>query len=343
MALVDNLVSYWKLDEASGIRNDAHASNNLTDNNTVGSATGIINNGADFEASNSESLSIADGSQSGLDITGDMTLSLWYKPESQPATDTDNHLVSKSGDGSNQSYYLVHRDSGGTTNLRFRISANGSAITSKEINQTFSNGTIYHIVVSYDASAGTADCYVDGSSIGTMTGFPTSIFDGNGAFSLGADNFNGSPRRFVDGIVDEVGIWNRTTTSGEASELYNSGNGLAYSVLSLISFTISESLSVSETTTNLRGLITTTSESLSVSETISALKGLSFTIAESLGLIESYAFLRTRLFTITESLGLIEVRAYLQKKWSNVAKSTVATVTNGVKTAVSVITNRPKS
>jgi len=110
-----------------------------------------------------------------------------------------------------------------------------------------------------------------------------------------------------------------------------------------VSFTISESLSLSETSTNLRGLVSTTNESLSVSETWSTLKGISFTIAESLGLIESYAFLRTRLFNIAESLNVVEIKATVQKKWSNISKSTVATVTNGVKTAVSVITNKPKS
>jgi len=110
-----------------------------------------------------------------------------------------------------------------------------------------------------------------------------------------------------------------------------------------VDFSISESLSVSETTTTLRTRLFTVSESLALSETISALKGISFTIAESLGLVEAFTCSRTRLFIIADSLNVVEVKAYVQKKWSNVAKSTVATVTNGVKTAVSVITNTPKS
>ena len=110
-----------------------------------------------------------------------------------------------------------------------------------------------------------------------------------------------------------------------------------------VSFSITESLSLSETSTNLRGLVSTTNESLSLSETWSTLRGISFAIADSLGLVESYTYLHNKLFTIAESLNVVEVKAYVQKKWSNISKSTVATVTNTVKTAVSVITNRPKS
>jgi hypothetical protein len=139
----------------------------------------------------------------------------------------------------------------------------------------------------------------------------------------------------------DLSDWQGEVSIGET--LYTNYIRSTSDVINGAEFIIAETLSLSETSTNLRGLVSTTTESLSLSETITALKGISFTIAESLGLVESYAFLRTRLFVIAYSLGLIEVKAYVQKKWSNVAKSTVATVTNGVKTAVSVITNRPKS
>ena len=60
-ALANSLVAYWKLDEASGQRNDSAGANHLTDNNTVGSAAGLVYPLAgDFVAANSESLSIAD-------------------------------------------------------------------------------------------------------------------------------------------------------------------------------------------------------------------------------------------------------------------------------------------
>lgn len=76
------IVSYWKLDESSGNAIDSKGSNTLTDNNTVGSATGIVGNARDFESSNSEYFSISHASQTGLDIASDMTLSGWINLES---------------------------------------------------------------------------------------------------------------------------------------------------------------------------------------------------------------------------------------------------------------------
>ena len=54
MALTDNLIAFWQLEEASGVRYDSEGSNNLTDNNTVTSATGVVGDAAQFTRSNSE-------------------------------------------------------------------------------------------------------------------------------------------------------------------------------------------------------------------------------------------------------------------------------------------------
>ena len=60
-SLFDDLVAYWNLNETSGDRADATGNGHtLTDNNTVGYATGKINNAASFVAANSGYLSIAD-------------------------------------------------------------------------------------------------------------------------------------------------------------------------------------------------------------------------------------------------------------------------------------------
>ncbi len=50
-------VAHWPLDETSGTRADSVGSNDLTDNNTVLSATGMFGNAADFEATSNEWLS----------------------------------------------------------------------------------------------------------------------------------------------------------------------------------------------------------------------------------------------------------------------------------------------
>lgn len=49
--LLTSLIAHWKLDEASGTRNDSHGTNHLTDNNTVTTATAKLGtNAAQFTA-----------------------------------------------------------------------------------------------------------------------------------------------------------------------------------------------------------------------------------------------------------------------------------------------------
>lgn len=78
MTLLDGLVSYWKLEEANGARVDSvvASGNDLTDNNTVTQAVGVLGNAAQFTAANSESLSHADNASLG---TGDIdfTVASW--------------------------------------------------------------------------------------------------------------------------------------------------------------------------------------------------------------------------------------------------------------------------
>ena len=89
MALIDNLISYWKLDETSDgsgavTRNDSHSTNHLTDNNTTASGTGKINAGVDFERTNSEYLSRADNAS--LSPTSDISFNFWVNFENAPGS-----------------------------------------------------------------------------------------------------------------------------------------------------------------------------------------------------------------------------------------------------------------
>lgn len=220
-SLATGLVSYWLLEEASGTRVDVHGSNNLTDNNTVLSATAIQGDGADFERTNSEYLNISDASQSGLDITSDIAFSFWINLETNPSSG-NQVAISKWTSNAGDSAYFVAAEAGNL--LGFQVKS-GSTVYDLNTSLTWSTATWYHIVVSYDASAGTATHYVNGTSNGTATGGPTSINNSGAEIALGRLR---SGVWHLDGILDEVGIWNRELTSGEVSSLYNSGAGIPY-------------------------------------------------------------------------------------------------------------------
>lgn len=214
MALRDNMVSWWELNETSGTRNDSHGTNHLTDNNTVLSGTGKQGNCADFESANAEYLSIADASQSGLDNQTNMSFSWWMKLES----DTDPVVMGKFATGSQA--YWIQMQLGGT--FKFMDSSEGDSCQISLAD--FTLATWYHVVVTY--AAGVVKLYVNGSYVGTDNTTNTSIPNTTGYFSIGRVEKYAS--NYYDGLIDEVGIWSRELTSGEVTTLYNSGNGLTY-------------------------------------------------------------------------------------------------------------------
>lgn len=214
------------MEEASGTRVDSHGSNDLGDVNTVGQGTGIQGNAADLERDNSEYLSIAHASQTGLKTTSDTSVSMWVKVEDQVTSgliefQLFNRYLST---GNNRSLALTYIYNGGTYALQVITSANGSTIAFGNIAQTLTPGTWYHLVFVYDASAGGIQIYVNGSSIGTVTGQRTSLFADAAPVEIGAQNGNYQ----FDGLIDEVGVWSRTLSSSEVTTLYNAGIGIPY-------------------------------------------------------------------------------------------------------------------
>lgn len=223
MALIDNIVSYWKFDESSGNATDSHGSNTLTNNNSTAYTTGKINNGADLEASSSQVFSITDAAQSGLDITGSLSISMWINPESITGT---HGLVTKFQDTAGGKGYRLSFD---TTDVAWVISNNGSIESVATWTSPLSTGSLQHIVLAYNAPAGSAIVYHNNTSLGTVSGLATSIQNVSAVFRVGSRSSSlDAAQQFFDGVIDEVGIWNKTLSSGEVTQLYNSGSGFAY-------------------------------------------------------------------------------------------------------------------
>lgn len=235
MAIVDNLVSYWKLDESSGNASDSVGSNTLTNKNGVTFSSGKINNGIDLEIATVQSMYILDASQTGLDITGDISISAWIKLESLASTGNETIVAKWHATGAGFRAYQF--DITQTTNLlRFQISSDGgsSNVNVATCNTAFDVddlGVWHHCVVTVDVSSASAGItiYIDGVAQSvTASGTQTSIANTTAQFDIGARNYLGTPTELFDGMIDEVGVWSRELTSGEVTSLYNSGNGLSY-------------------------------------------------------------------------------------------------------------------
>ena len=219
-----DMISYWPLDESSGPALDAHGNNDLADNNTVGSASGLVNGARDLERSNEEFFSIADNaSLSTGDI--DYSISAWIKLESLPSTSGNMPIVSKDNGGTSREFLLRVN----ATNLvRFNV-YDGADLEGGVSASSFgplSTGVWYHIVAYHSATNNEVGISVNGVADSAATsGAPA---DTAAAFRIGRQASN-----YFDGLIDEVGFWKRALSPAEMSGLYGSGAGVGYSQPSL--------------------------------------------------------------------------------------------------------------
>lgn len=214
MALIDNLISYWKMDEASGDAVDSHGTNTLTDQNTVGSAAGKINNGRDFERDSVEHFTHTDNaSLSTGDI--DFTFAFWFKPE----TVVDFEWILAKDDLSSNRDYGFYSDASGT--VYFYVVTGSSVQVPSNVN--ISAGTWYHIVGWHDSVNNEIGIAINAGTAATQA-HSLGVNDTTAGFCIGG----ASGTNTADGIIDEVGFWKRVLTSQERTDLYNGGAGLAY-------------------------------------------------------------------------------------------------------------------
>lgn len=224
--LPTGLKAFWEMEETSGTRTDSHGTNNLTDNNTVTTGTGKMGTySAKFTRANSESLSIADNAD--VNPTSDVSFSCWVKF----TTTTSGQIrcfFGKDGGATTRGYAAWFINSAGTHKLVFFVSQNGSTGEELQVTlgSTLSTGIWYHVCGVWDASTSTVEFYVDGVSVGTATGTRTAIHDNAAAFYVGRfGNYSGD---YTDAELDDLGLWHKTLTSSEVTDLYSSGSGLPY-------------------------------------------------------------------------------------------------------------------
>lgn len=230
MALTDNIVSYWKFDESSGNAADSVGSNTLTNNGTATFVSAKINNGTDVNGT-SQYFSIADASQTGLDFSGDFTLSGWVMFDAYVST-TLYTFVSKLnfGDGGTSRSYALVKNLTGTNKLDLAIS-DGTNYNAIGVSWTPSTATWYYVSVVHTSGASAkAQFYVNGAQQGTDQSSTATgtILNSSRPFHIGMTIDGVTNSYFFNGKFDEWGAWSRALSSSEISQLYNSGTGLAY-------------------------------------------------------------------------------------------------------------------
>lgn len=227
------LISYWKLDEASGQRDDSRSTSHLTDTNTVTQATGataVLGSSAQFVAANSEQLTRVDNAAlSSGDV--DLWVAAWAYLDSKPS----NGGIAFKGTGvaAGTVEYALFYQGGGTDRLRFQIgdSAAGSLTTvSATVLGSPSLATWYFVLGYHDSVNDEIGISVNGGAFTTGATSGRAPADTAGSFRIGS--LNGAS--FFDGRIDSVAI-GKSPPGGIAAlatqirdRLYNAGLGREY-------------------------------------------------------------------------------------------------------------------
>lgn len=219
MALTDNLVAYYKLDESSGNATDAVGGTSLTASASAPTAaTGKISGARQFTSTSTQRFSLADNA---THSTGDIdfSFSAWVYMD---ARNNNRGFLGKWTSGQEE-YALVYL----SNRLGFYVhdaSSGQHGVNADDIGDP-SASTWYHIVCGHDALANIAFIQVNGGTRYTVA-HTTGVRNGTSPFNIG--DYNNDAGTVLSGRVDEVGMWKRVLSSAEAITLYNSGAGLAY-------------------------------------------------------------------------------------------------------------------
>lgn len=215
-------ISFWNFDEPSGNALDARGVNTLTNVGSTGYSTGQLNNGADVTA-NTKGFAITDAAQSGLDLSGDFSFSLWVKP----VTVADNRMIQKFGAPGQRSYRL-DMNSDATCTIYAGVLQDGSteAQVSWNLAAAMTTGVWHHLVWTWAAATSKANLYFDGNvqAEKTTTGV-TSLFNSTADFNVGRLT---AASIGSNASYDAVGAWNVVLSPADASSLWNGGTGRQY-------------------------------------------------------------------------------------------------------------------
>ncbi len=198
-----DLVAYWKMDELSGTIADSVGSNDGTNNGATAGVNGIIKTAYRLESANNDDIRV--GSDT-IDLTDQpLTINAWVNLTDISAT------RSVFGSFRSRGYGVFITDDGA---INFGLIAVDAVSSGTDAILTSS---FQMVTVLYNSSG--VFYYVNGTGIDNDA--YSNTFDADVEYAIGKTNAS-----YMNGVVDEVGVWKRALTNSEITDLYNGGEGL---------------------------------------------------------------------------------------------------------------------
>lgn len=214
----DNTGTSTAFNDQSGNGNNGTASGTLVVADTSEGGTYAY----DFDGTN-DYISVADSTTMRVDNPNGISISAWVNPDTVTGGDTfsnsnPRYIFSK-GDAAPDFNYAL-RLLGGKVNFTYRDSLNTEYIATTEDSASITTGSWHHIAISGDSSGYTI--YVNGiatasTTTGTITKSPI-----NNADDAVAGKEGSFSKRYLDGKLDDLRLYDRTLTQAEITHLASS-------------------------------------------------------------------------------------------------------------------------
>ena len=220
----DDVVLELRFEDSSTTLDDTSANTNdfTTYNSPTAEQTGILNYAYDFENDTKQYAKADDHST--FDITDDISLSVWLKPESFESFESagwykDNILV-KAGSSGTRSWGFYGTDG----YLTFASTESGTSwIITSTTNSHFSTGSWVHVGIAFDNSENNVEFFVDGVSVENVTHTTSGIYSSSQDVFLGT--YGGAEATYsFDTMYDELLLFDAKLSGSNMRYLYADGS-----------------------------------------------------------------------------------------------------------------------
>ena len=216
----DALVAWWRLNDAGNAATDSKNNYDAATCRGLSSQqTALVNASVyavDFENDSGANCAIDDAT--GLNLSGQFTLSAWAKIESFAVAEND-YLISKQNTGVYQGYAMWVRDN----YLFCGICDNSSCVEKSEDTAPLATGSTYNFACTYNPDIDQMKLYVFQEGVGgfgtTTSAITENLVNSSATLYLAAYG----AANYFDGLIDEVRIYSRALADQEIWALQSQG------------------------------------------------------------------------------------------------------------------------
>jgi parallel beta-helix repeat protein len=220
--LDNSLIAWWRMDDVDGSGEPQDYMGNdhgVKQDNAIQVSNGKFGKG--FELDDNGDYIRLDDDLYDFPAGTDFSVSAWFNTNN--ITDTNNGLVCDGAASDSIAGWAIIQS---TDDLSVHISngsgASGVSRVSAYVNNVIAPDTWYHVLATYNRT-GNMTFYLDGNQVHTkvISHIPGDLTNTR---IVGIGRWINSETQVLNGTIDEVMIWNKSLTAGEALSLYNATN-----------------------------------------------------------------------------------------------------------------------